>query len=91
MIWTLSPLPPMVTPTVAERAEGDEQRRRFRAFALAHHPDRGGDPEEFMAGLAALRRGRAAADDIPSVYRRRRGVAGWLGLGRPRSPSRSLD
>jgi len=68
---------------------GDE-RRRLRAFALAHHPDRGGDPATFVAGLAALRQGRPVPAEAPLVYRRRRGVAGWLGLGRPRPPSRSL-
>jgi hypothetical protein len=29
-----------------------EDRARFRAFVRAHHPDRGGDPEVFVAGLA---------------------------------------
>ena len=68
-----------------------EERRRLRAFALTHHPDRGGDPATFVAGLAALRQGWARPAEAPLVYRRRRGVAGWLGLGRPRPPSRSLD
>lgn len=75
----------------SDRAEGDA-RRRLRTFVLAHHPDRGGDPEEFMAGLAALRSARSAVTaERPVVYRRRRGVAGWLGVGRPRPPTRSLD
>jgi hypothetical protein len=69
-----------------------EERRKLRAFAVAHHPDRGGDAATFVAGLAALRQGRPATDDeVPAVYRRRRGLAGWLGLGRPRPPSRSLE
>lgn len=69
-----------------------EERRRFRAFVLTHHPDRGGDAAEFIAGLAALRQGRpVAASDVPFVYRRRRGLAGWLGIGRPQPPPRSLD
>ena len=69
-----------------------EQRRRFRAFVLAHHPDRGGDADEFIAGLAVLRQGGPiAAGDRPFVYRRRRGLAGWLGIGRPQPPPRSLD
>jgi hypothetical protein len=38
------------------RRETDE----YRAFIRAHHPDRGGDPAEFAAGLAALRARRAA-------------------------------
>lgn len=68
---------------------GDE-RRRLRAFALAHHPDRGGDPDTFVAGLAALRQGRPTPAEAPFLYRRR-GLAGWLGLHRPRPPTRSLD
>jgi len=31
-------------------------RRAFRAFVRAHHPDRGGDPAVFAAGVAAYRR-----------------------------------
>jgi len=73
-------------------ASSREARRRVRAFALTHHPDRGGDPETFMTGLEALRQGRPAdADDVPTVYRRRRGPAGWLGLGRPRPAPRTLE
>lgn len=34
-------------------APGDEQwRSEFRAFVREHHPDRGGDPDVFVAGLA---------------------------------------
>ena len=29
-----------------------EQRAAFRAFVREHHPDRGGDPEAYDAGLA---------------------------------------
>jgi hypothetical protein len=29
-----------------------EERAAFRAFVREHHPDRGGDPEVFAAGLA---------------------------------------
>jgi hypothetical protein len=32
---------------------------RFRAFARRHHPDVGGDPEAFRAGLEAFRAGRS--------------------------------
>ncbi len=32
-------------------------RAAERAFVRAHHPDVGGDPEVFVAGLAALRAG----------------------------------
>lgn len=73
-----------------DRRGGAEARRR-RAWALAHHPDRGGDPATFMAGLAALDQGRPAdPDDVPAIYRRRRGLAGWLGRDRPRPPPRNL-
>jgi hypothetical protein len=43
----------------------EEQRAAFRAFVREHHPDRGGDPEVFRAGLArfaAAREPNVAAD-----------------------------
>lgn len=68
-----------------------EERRRRRAFVLAHHPDRGGDPETFVTGLPALQQQAGlGGDQMPTVYRRRRGLAGWLGVGRPRPPTRTL-
>ena len=82
------PVPEPAEPSV-------DERRRRRAFALAHHPDRGGDPETFITGLDAVgKAGEARPDDsdqAPSVYRRPRGLAGWLGFGRPRPPPRNLD
>lgn len=33
-----------------------EVAEAFRRFALAHHPDRGGDPARFRAGVEAYRR-----------------------------------
>ena len=30
----------------------EDLRRARRTFIRAHHPDRGGDPEQFVAGLA---------------------------------------
>jgi hypothetical protein len=36
-----------------------EERSAFRAFVRDHHPDRGGDPGAFAAGLARFR----SADD----------------------------
>jgi hypothetical protein len=45
-----------------------EERSEFRAFVREHHPDRGGDPEVFAAGLARFGTGGTeppapAADD----------------------------
>jgi hypothetical protein len=37
------------------------ERQEFRAWVRAHHPDRGGDPDSFVAGLAAWRRRHAPA------------------------------
>ena len=35
--------------------DGEQSRRRVRReFIRAHHPDRGGDPAAFAAGLAGL-------------------------------------
>jgi hypothetical protein len=34
------------------RAMPARDRREFRAWVRAHHPDAGGDPAEFAAGLA---------------------------------------
>ncbi len=40
---------------MTEAAGEAEHRRQLRAFVRAHHPDVGGDPAEFVAGLARLR------------------------------------
>jgi len=37
----------------------ERERAEFRAFVREHHPDRGGDPHVFVAGLARF---RAAAE-----------------------------
>jgi hypothetical protein len=45
-----------------------EQRAAFRAFVRAHHPDRGGDPATFAAGVDAMRADHGAgAADRPDV------------------------
>ena len=54
----------------------------FRRFALRHHPDRGGDPSLFQAGVDAYRRllgapartraSGAARSDADVVFHRRR-------------------
>ncbi|PRX51334.1 hypothetical protein B0I33_101487 [Prauserella shujinwangii] len=78
-----------------EGPEREARRRRaeFRAFVRAHHPDVGGDPAEFAAGIARFRGGdgqpgaggppdeaRAPADrfDAPVVFVSRR--AGLTGI-----------
>jgi hypothetical protein len=43
---------------VTEGPGGDERRqllREYREFIRTNHPDRGGDPDEFVAGLERLR------------------------------------
>jgi hypothetical protein len=57
------------------QAEAARRRAEIRRFALAHHPDRGGDPGYFAAGLRALRAGRplprAGPPDVEvTVYHR---------------------
>ena len=54
------------------------ERRQFRAWVRAHHPDRGGDPDSFAAGLAAWRQRHAApaarAQSEVTVFRTRHGL-----------------
>lgn len=74
-----------------------EQRAAFRAFVKSHHPDRGGDPDVFAAGLTAFRSAPPAESDprpadrfdAPVVVEsRRRALARrarrWCGRRRPR-------
>ena len=42
-----------------------EMRAQYRAFVRDHHPDRGGDPDFFVAGLVRFRAGPAGA--VPAV------------------------
>ena len=46
-----------------------EERARFRAFVREHHPDRGGDPEAFVAGLARFGAAAAPLDPDPGDRR----------------------
>jgi hypothetical protein len=41
----------------------EQERSEFRAFVREHHPDRGGDPEVFVAGLARFGTAQAADGD----------------------------
>jgi hypothetical protein len=62
--------------------EARERRRLVRAYVRRHHPDIGGDPAAFAAGLTALRaelghdRRPAGADRGLGV--RRPGLRAWL-------------
>ncbi|GHE09206.1 hypothetical protein [Klenkia taihuensis] len=47
-------------------------RAAERAFVRAHHPDVGGDPAVFVAGLAALRAGATATPGPVTVVATRR-------------------
>lgn len=74
-----------------DRLAAEVQRRRaFRAWVRSYHPDVGGDPAAFAAGLQAWRtrdggppaRGSAAGEVV--FFRRRRGLAGWIRRRRDR-------
>jgi hypothetical protein len=43
-------------------------RAAFRAFVRAHHPDVGGDPAEFAAGLARFRAESGRVSEVDSRY-----------------------
>ncbi|WP_199431688.1 hypothetical protein [Qaidamihabitans albus] len=75
-----------MTGTAPEPDREAERRRRaeFRAYVRRHHPDVGGDPDEFAAGLARFDRagrerpaeqppGEPDRFDAPVVFVARRG------------------
>ncbi len=66
----------MSNPPARRHVAGAEERRAFRAFVRSHHPDVGGDPVLFAAGLAAWRGGPPTGEVM--FFRRRRGVAGLI-------------
>ena len=43
----------------------EQERAAYRAFVREHHPDRGGDPDVFAAGLARFRESRQDSVDDP--------------------------
>jgi hypothetical protein len=57
--------------------EKQAREARRRAFIREHHPDRGGDPRAFIAGLRTLdaERGRGGAPPAVLVVRRRTWIA----------------
>ena len=79
-----------------EQREQRERRRALRAYVRRNHPDVGGDPAAFAAGLAALRSDLHAGPITTTrtgparvVVVRSRGPRAWLRrlLG-PRPPRR---
>lgn len=63
-----------------------ERRRQFRAWARSSHPDAGGDPQEFITGLARWR--PPPPGSVPAavaVFRRGRlwGARRWWQRHRP--------
>ena len=74
---------------VSPAAGPAEVTTAFRTFARRHHPDRGGDPARFQAGVDAYRAllglQRTAAGPAVVFHRRRRpGMTGLLRLARHR-------
>ncbi len=43
----------------------EQERAAFRAFVRDNHPDRGGDPDVFVAGLARFRSGPERVSPSP--------------------------
>lgn len=43
----------------------EQERAAFRAFVRDNHPDRGGDPDVFVAGLARFRGGSERVSPSP--------------------------
>lgn len=75
----------MSLPGSAEPSALHDLRRARRAFVAAQHPDRGGDPTAFAAGLAHFALLLDRADHLQPgalprvvVLRRPTGVLGWL-------------
>jgi hypothetical protein len=43
----------------------EQERAEYRAFVRDHHPDRGGDPDAFVAGLARFKEQADSRYDAP--------------------------
>ena len=73
---------------LGDRPSPLEVRAAFRRFVHLHHPDRGGDPARFQAGVDAYRRltGRPAGTGSRDVvfHRRPRGLDALTALWRAR-------
>ena len=70
-------------------APRQEVTEAFRRFALAHHPDRGGDPTRFQAGLDAYRR-LVGAGAGPAAGARAGAAAGHDVVFHRRTPRRRV-
>ena len=44
----------------------EQERAAYRAFVRENHPDRGGDPDRFVTGLARFRADAARAGSVPA-------------------------
>ena len=58
------------------RLDAVQRRHARREFVRTHHPDLGGEPEAFIAGLAWFEAHDHRPDPVV-VVRRPRGLAGW--------------
>lgn len=89
----------MIAPARRE-GTGRRLRRDYRAWVRAHHPDLGGDPEVFAAGLARRRAQARPRESSPggqaqvSVFRSRGGlwqvVRWWHRHGHRHRPERRV-
>ena len=74
-------------------ADARDVTAAYRRFALRHHPDRGGDPERFAAGVEAyhrlLSRPAAARADVVFHRRSRPGLSRLLRRARSQLAARS--
>lgn len=67
------------SPTGPRRGGGDSAAGRARrAWIAAHHPDHGGDPDTFIAGMSRSAWLTSGENEAPITGYRRRGVAGAL-------------
>ncbi len=77
-------MPPHEVLGVRPDAGPAEVTEAFRRFALRNHPDHGGDPDTFQAGVDAYRRLRGRAPANVTFHRRRRAGVGSLVLAATR-------
>lgn len=87
----------MSTPQRTGKGSGPATAQEFRAFVRRHHPDVGGDPEVFAAGVARWREAQRPAPQIVFYRKRKASVlvqvldALWTRLPAPRRRTRPTD